>query len=98
MSYIVPEDLPKNCFACPCGYETEGAFIDECLVLKREYEKDADSVRPNWCPLIEIKEPHGRLIDADETIRIWDGATIEGSIKPLIDARPTVIEAEGSEE
>lgn len=62
MSYIVPGDIPKNCFACHCGYETEGAFIDECLVLKREYEKDADSVRPNWCPLVEIKTPHGRLI------------------------------------
>ena len=50
------------------------------------------------CPLVEVKEPHGRLIDADETIRIWEGATIEGSIKPLIDVRPTVIEAEGREE
>ena len=49
------------------------------------------------CPLAEVKEPHGRLIDADEMIRIWDGATFEGSVKPLIDVRPTVIEAEGVE-
>jgi hypothetical protein len=34
--------------------------------LAREYEKDADIVRPNWCPLVEVKTPHGRLIDADE--------------------------------
>ena len=46
---------------------------------------------------VEKLPPHGRLIDADEMIRIWDGATFEGSVKPLIDARPTVIEAEGSE-
>ena len=67
MSYIVPKEIPKNCFACPCGYETEGAFRDECSVLAREYEKDADLARPNWCPLIEVP-PHGRLVDADAHI------------------------------
>ena len=94
MSYIVPRDIPKNCRECPCGW----AFWDECSVLARDYEKDADSVRPDWCPLVEVPTPHGRLIDADEIIRIWDGVTFEGSIKPLIEARSTVIEAEGSEE
>lgn len=63
MSYIIPGDIPNNCGECPCGYITEGAFSDECRVLAREWEKDADSVRPNWCPLIEIPIPHGRLID-----------------------------------
>ena len=66
MSYIVPGDIPNNCRECPCGYITEGAFSDECQVLAREYEKDADIARPNWCPLIEVKTPHGRLIDADK--------------------------------
>ena len=104
MSYIVPGDIPKNCFACPCGYETEGAFIDECLVLKREYEKDADSVRPNWCPLVEVKEPHGRLIDiksvedgkfvnADNEYQKW----WNGALESVINYAQTVIEAEGSE-
>ena len=103
MSYIVPGDIPKNCFACPCGYETEGAFIDECLVLKREYEKDADSVRPNWCPLVEVKEPHGRLIDIksvedgkfvnaeNEYKKWWNGA-----LESVINYAKTIIEAEGS--
>lgn len=31
-----------------------------------------------------------RLIDADETIRIWDGCEITGSIAPIVNARPTV--------
>lgn len=65
MSYIVPGDIPNNCRECPCGYITEGAFSDECRVLAREWEKDADSVRPNWCPLVEVKTPHGRLGDLD---------------------------------
>lgn len=51
--------------------------------------------RPDWCPLVEVPEPHGRLIDGDEFVRIWQGAKICGDIKPLVDVRPTVIEAEG---
>ena len=103
MSYIVPGDIPKNCFACPCGYETEGAFIDECLVLKREYEKDADSVRPNWCPLVEIKTPHGRLIDADELKTAFptcdNSKDIKvASVRATINHMQTIIEAERSEE
>lgn len=94
MSYIVPKEIPKCCIECPCGYETEGAFSDVCSVLAREYEKDADSVRPNWCPLVEVKTPHGRLIDADELVRIWKGAKFYGHIDPIVDARPTAIEAE----
>jgi hypothetical protein len=39
-------------------------------------------------------QPHGRLIDADELVRIWRGAKIYGDIEPIVNARPTVIEAE----
>ncbi len=50
------------------------------------------------CPLVEIPEKHGRLIDADEMNLLWSGCYFDGSIKPLLDARPTVIEAEGADE
>lgn len=109
MSYIVPGDIPNNCRECPCGYITEGAFSDECRVLAREWEKDADSVRPNWCPLIEVKTPHGRLIDADAVNRAMDErieklnddrSMYEAScVSTALDMfAPTVIEAERSEE
>jgi hypothetical protein len=26
---------------------------------------------PDWCPLVEVPEPHGRLIDADATMKQW---------------------------
>ena len=103
MSYIVPKEIPKHCFACPCGYETEGAFRDECSVLAREDEKDAVLARPNWCPLIEIKKPHGRLIDADalkskfrhsEGDSDTDSAWIS-TIRRFITQAETIIEAEG---
>ena len=77
--------MPRDCHECKVWFE--------CFD-----EKPPFNMFKSVCPLVEVKEPHGRLIDADETIRIWEGATIEGSIKPLIDVRPTVIEAEGSEE
>ena len=60
--------------------------------------------RPKGCPLVEVKEPHGRLIDIKslednkfETVendlqRWWNGATDN-----IIGNAPTVIEAEGSE-
>lgn len=97
MSYIVPMKKPI-CINCPFRN------LDSCTLIYLMSDKDSEvtvhvnemTVSPD-CPLIELPTPHGRLIDADETIRIWDGATFEGSIKPLIDARPTVIEAEGRE-
>ena len=70
---------------------------DECLINcghSMLYIGVTDRRSPN-CPLVEIPTPHGRLIDADELVRIWTGAKFYGNIKPIVDARPTVIEAEG---
>ena len=70
---------------------------DECLIncgRSMLYIGITDRRSPN-CPLVEIPTPHGRLIDADELVRIWKGAMFSGDIKPIVDARPTVIEAEG---
>ena len=60
--YIRGMEMPKNCDECPCYYETEGAWRNECEVLGKEYI--ASENRPEWCPLVELT-PHGRLIDAD---------------------------------
>ena len=68
-------EMPKNCDECPCYYETEGAWRNECEVLGKEYI--ADDYRPEWCPLVELP-PHGRLIDADELV-----ADIKGQAERL---------------
>jgi hypothetical protein len=44
---------------------------------------------------VSLPEKHGRLIDADAMKRIWMGARIDGDIGILLDARPTIVEAEG---
>ena len=62
MSYIVPREKPK-CYNCP--FRT----LDYCGLL---IEHDCVTVNVNdmtvseYCPLVEIPTPHGRLIDADK--------------------------------
>ena len=101
MSVIVRGmEMPKNCSGCPLNYDqmackvTGTRWWSDTMVLMGF---DSDKERLYDCPLVEIPTPHGRLIDADELVRIWTGAKFYGSIKPIVDARPTVIEAEGSE-
>ena len=85
-------EMPKNCKECP--FSDHEAW---CLLPGdwRERYYCPDDERSDDCPLVDIPTPHGRLIDADELVRIWTGAKFYGSIKPIVDARPTVIEAEG---
>lgn len=95
MSYIVPMEKPKRCGLCPCFHAEHPMH---CQAVKASKDKRIiapyGAPIPDWCPLIELP-PHGRLIDADELVRIWKGAMFSGDIKPIVDARPTVIEAEG---
>ena len=105
--------MPKSCDECPCYYETDGAWRNECEVLGKEYI--ADDYRPEWCPLIELP-PHGRLIDADALLdkitRTKDGMkyvdkvltaskeelrTALINIPLCVNNAPTVIEEEVSE-
>ena len=75
----MPSDC-AHCFAAAIGYDSPlysscklycravDKFADcatvvteaKTLGMLREYQG-----RPDWCPLVEIKTPHGRLIDAD---------------------------------
>jgi len=101
MSYIVPREKPK-CYNCP--FRT----LDYCGLL---IEHDCVTVNVNemtvseYCPLVEIPTPHGRLIDADELKSKFrhgngdddaDSAWIS-TIRRFITQAETIIEAEGSE-
>ena len=91
MSVIVKSmEMPESCYRCPMA--NDDFYL--CGATEKYLENDSEERRPDWCPLIELP-PHGRLIDADELVRIWTGAKFYGNIKPIVDARPTVIEAEG---
>ena len=106
MSYFIPKEIPNRCGRCPCFHAEHPMY---CQAVKADKNKRIYAPygegRPDWCPLIEIPTPHGRLIDiksveygkfttvGNEYQRWWNGA-----LESVIDNAPTVIEAEGSEE
>lgn len=99
MSILIRDmTMPNRCFECIFLATVPNFF---CLAGKRDLraEHGINISRPDWCPLVEIPTPHGRLIDADELkkdlTRFYDN---EVTARHLIDEQPTIIEAEGSEE
>lgn len=104
--------IPVNCNKCVfCvnGF-TDAAPMYECAasgddmtsVLVEEHGKPFD-FRPDWCPLIEVPTPHGRLIDADDLKTAFPACDNHmnikiASVRATVNHAPTIIEAEGSEE
>ena len=75
--YIKGMKMPKDCNAC---------FLD--LYDRQTYCRNGEK---SLCPLIEVKTPHGKLIDADAYFHEnWlKGTSVEDM--------PTVVEAEEGE-
>lgn len=69
MSYIVPKEIPNRCGRCPCFHAEHPMY---CQAVKADKNKRIYAPygegRPDWCPLVEVPAPHGRLIDADALI------------------------------
>lgn len=79
--------MPKNCAECPVALSGKYCRINQTYTTYRELP-----VRPDHCPLVELPERHGRLIDADY---LKEHADEWLSVYNLIDSTPTIIEAEG---
>lgn len=108
--YIKGMEMPKDCPMCPLAHWNKLDRLTGCEIVKR-YIPDNDTEywqsdhRPEWCPLVEVP-PHGRLINADAPIEVWDigqdGAphTVKTTVSRFILGHlngavpPTVIEAE----
>ena len=91
--------MPRCCEVCPCNDDNWrcgalGDTFDDLEIYNLE-------LKPSCCPLVEVPEPHGRLIDADALKEY--GIMAEDYCTDLfvhvddIDDAPTVIEAEGQE-
>ena len=82
--------IPDNCELC--AFETGFGF---CLAKSdnfcgyTNYRK-----RPEWCPLVEVPGPHGRLIDADALDYKLGASDRDIYVKYTLEEEPTVIEAE----
>jgi hypothetical protein len=100
MSYFIPKEIPNRCGRCPCFHAEHPMY---CQAVKADKNKRIYAPygegRPDWCPLIEIPTPHGRLIDADELANKTFYSTTSApyiTYKTFCNA-PTIIEAEGRE-
>ena len=101
MSVLVKDmKMPDHCIDCQFMISLSRDGFD-CILQSEE----ANSNFENWeqmkenCPLIEVKTPHGRLIDADELMNESrkDEACGHVDTKHIYNA-PTVIEAETNDD
>ena len=111
----IPESCAE-CRFCVNGF-TDDAPMYECACQSYDnvsvlVDKDGQpfDFRPEWCPLIEVQTPHGRLIDADAFVedltnsadKVWNllSPVTQQAIRRVCDdikKYPTIIEAEGSD-
>ena len=103
MSVIVKGmEMPEGCWDCVMG------SFGACNFAGRIWD---DLNRPDWCPLVELPEKHGRLIDADalrggmyhdafktdSEMQRWDSRCWRRYklFEKNIDDAETIVEAEG---
>ena len=105
MSVLIKDmKMPISCIECPCSLN-----LFFCKVYSGMPVLDASSLtindttinvkRPDWCPLVELPEHHGRLIDVDAACDDFD--TVNPKYQYWIDwakrslrAQPILIGAE----
>lgn len=98
-------EMPKECRECPLEVYYINSGMTRCRagnkILAKNFEIPFDS-RPDWCPLVEVHAPHGRIADMDEAIKCIEeitGKDAEFAIS-LIEwacGKRTIIEAEDGE-
>ena len=101
------------CVLCDLRYGTKCKITKMSYYDSEGYPRGGYNDRPEWCPLVEVKEPHGDLIDRDALVKdltngIKAGLLLDGyekyqNINNMDDCvecakyADAVIEAEGSE-
>lgn len=87
--------MPESCSRCLLMV---GTFCD-VLVTDVDPFHDGANKRHASCPLIELPEKHGRLVDADDLIADYDRVHVgePGGARILMENALTIIEAEGDE-
>ena len=105
MSYLVPKNIPSCCAYCSYNHSS---LI--CKITMSEIDRgDEYKERLEDCPLIDVKTPHGDLVDRNKLLRrakrestyAWKmnlharTETILNQFVDWLDEAPTVIESEG---
>ena len=87
-------DMPENCETC--AYQTKGACfasgVNKGTITIRRMDKE----RPDWCPLVELPEKHGDLIDRNKLIENKFKNDISyAAFVNLVKRQVAVVKAEG---
>ena len=102
---LLGKDLPQTCAGCPCCYDSK--FEDQryfcCADDAASDIPDITAGRLPSCPARALPKTHGRLIDADRLIAVFESTTsitqsdynLWNHIIGLIQHAPTVLAAEG---
>lgn len=86
--YIKHMKMPNSCVECPLYKES---VCDAFETLAPYTFKDNE--RASFCPLTEVAEPHGRLVDADRLKEVFGrNVTSAEAFDCIFDNAPTVIE------
>lgn len=101
--YVKDVTAPKNCTGCIAVHYYVSMVGDAgmlCEVTGLSMDDYYSGGRPDWCPLIEVPEPHGRLIDADKLkadnprhMSADVPYVTEITVEEIIDEAPTIIPA-----
>lgn len=97
--YIKGMDMPKCCDSCEF-YDIVLSEKPFCVLTMKSGGAGGFNHRKERmidCPLVEVKVPHGRLIDVDAIIKEHGFEMFDHSIEvdaEYIENEPTIIEAE----
>lgn len=108
MSVLVKDmKKPKLCYEIIDGEPKRCPFVDaddDCVILRKKgiWTGQTWAEQYSKCPLVEVPESHGRLIDADEIIKEMDKMNVGGVVfetavdyvKLIVNDATTIIEAE----
>lgn len=89
-------EMPSCCMFCPISNNVGCGLTNPPIIMT---SKEMLAGRPDWCPLVPVPEPHGRLGDLDALMgRIEHdtplSSTFEKIVRRYIEKAPTVIPAE----
>ena len=66
MSVLIKDmKMPEDCDNCPLSFLNTIGIL-ECPFVDHE---GYVGYRPGDCPLVEVKEPHGRLVDSEIAVK-----------------------------
>lgn len=103
--YVKDMEMPMKCLECPYSEQDEWITDDgtrefrefgDWMCAAQHFKTICDDeeietmMRPEWCPLVEVKTPHDRLIDAG----IYKKLLADDSKLWVLGHTPAVIEAE----